>query len=107
MEDVPVQEQFELCLVDQFENKNNACDYDRLNYDCTMLVPLRRTAEALNQLFLRRFCISESQIRHDRDRGDLVLDGASAYASFKCETNLEPSCPYRTHSLWRYIKRRA
>jgi hypothetical protein len=30
------------------------------NYDCTMLVPLRRTAQALNHLFLSRFCAVES-----------------------------------------------
>ena len=75
--------------LEKLQHKKNSFDYDRLNYHCTMLVPLRRTAQALNQLFMRRFCTAESQIHHAQDReGDCVLDGASAYASFKRETNL-------------------
>jgi len=54
-----------------------------------MLVPLRRTARALNQLFLQRFCPVDSIIHEAQDReGDRILDGASAHSSFRKETNL-------------------
>ena len=75
--------------LEQLQRKHDVFDYDRVNYHCTMLVPLRRTAQGLNRLFLQRFCTAETHIHHARDReGDRILDGASTYTSFKRETNL-------------------
>jgi hypothetical protein len=54
-----------------------------------MLVPLRRTARALNQLFLQRFCSANTKIHEAEDReGGRILNGGCAHASFKRETNL-------------------
>jgi hypothetical protein len=75
--------------LQQLRLRKDAFDYDRVNYHSTMLVPLRRTARALNQLFLQRFCPADNMIHEAQDReGDRILDGASTHSSFRRETNL-------------------
>jgi hypothetical protein len=63
--------------------------YDKINYHSTILVPLRHTARALNQLFLQRFCPVDNIIHKTQDREkDRILNGASTHSNFRKETNL-------------------